>query len=365
MTSLSSLYITGIPTTSADIADQLADETGSGALVFSDSPTFTGSPLTPTPTLASQVANKSYVDAYTFRKVEIGAISSGITAELFTHYAVDTTAGAVTVNLPAGSPGARIAFSDPAGNFSVNSLTLVPNGSETIVGVAPLELNTDFASVLLYWHTSLGRWCFETAENFFAAPVPFTNPIFLNGVCQFVQTTKPTERSAGVALVAGDRWYKTDDQTEWSWNGTYWLGLSPIIRSGYGSRADNGGWQEQNDTTSSDSIIMSPRRGSNYMLFLESAEYLLKVTTADSLNYWDVKWRITAFSELVFVGSLFPGDPGFTVNSPTDTYNKQSLNVLFSHPIWQIVAVGPDARKTGSPSNIFMSYNMILREVFP
>jgi hypothetical protein len=171
MTSLSSLYITGIPTTSTDIADQLTDETGSGALVFSNSPTFTGSPLTPTPTLPGQVANKSYVDAYTFRKVEIGAISSGITAEVSTHYAVDTTAGAVTINLPAGSSGARIAFSDPAGNFSVNSLTLVPNGSETIVGVAPLELNTDFASVLLYWHTSLGRWCFETAENFFAAPV--------------------------------------------------------------------------------------------------------------------------------------------------------------------------------------------------
>ncbi|MFZ9740227.1 MAG: hypothetical protein ACO3EZ_19820, partial [Prochlorotrichaceae cyanobacterium] len=50
------------------------------------------------------------------------------------------------------------------------------------------------------------------------------NPSQQNNVFQFVQTTKPTERSAGVALVAGDRWYKTDDQTEWSWNGTYWLG---------------------------------------------------------------------------------------------------------------------------------------------
>ena len=51
-----------------------------------------------------------------------------------------------------------------------------------------------------------------------------SNPSQQNNVFQFVQTTKPTERSAGVALVAGDRWYKTDDQTEWSWNGTYWLG---------------------------------------------------------------------------------------------------------------------------------------------
>jgi len=50
------------------------------------------------------------------------------------------------------------------------------------------------------------------------------NPSQQNNVFQFVQTTKPTERSAGVALVAGDRWYKNDDGTSWFWNGTYWLG---------------------------------------------------------------------------------------------------------------------------------------------
>jgi len=57
------------------------------------------------------------------------------------------------------------------------------------------------------------------------------NPSQQNNVFQFVQTTKPTERSAGVALVAGDRWYKTDDQTEWSWNGTYWLSLTEFLLS--------------------------------------------------------------------------------------------------------------------------------------
>jgi hypothetical protein len=50
-----------------------------------------------------------------------------------------------------------------------------------------------------------------------------SNPSQQNNVFQFVQTTKPTERSAGVALVAGDRWYKNDDGTSWFWNGTYWL----------------------------------------------------------------------------------------------------------------------------------------------
>ena len=53
------------------------------------------------------------------------------------------------------------------------------------------------------------------------------NPTIQNGVYQFAQNTKPTQRAVGVPLVAGDRWYKTDDQTEWSWNGTYWI--SPPI----------------------------------------------------------------------------------------------------------------------------------------
>jgi hypothetical protein len=49
------------------------------------------------------------------------------------------------------------------------------------------------------------------------------NPTIQNGFYQFVQNTKPTQRAVGVPLVAGDRWFKTNDQTEWSWNGTYWL----------------------------------------------------------------------------------------------------------------------------------------------
>lgn len=47
---------------------------------------------------------------------------------------------------------------------------------------------------------------------------------------QIVSTTKPTTRDNGDALVTGDRWYKDDDQTEWFWNGTYWL--SPLFTVG-------------------------------------------------------------------------------------------------------------------------------------
>jgi len=52
----------------------------------------------------------------------------------------------------------------------------------------------------------------------------------INGVAHFVQTTAPTTRADGSILVAGDRWAKSDDGTEWFWNGTYWLS-PPVVLS--------------------------------------------------------------------------------------------------------------------------------------
>ena len=44
-------------------------------------------------------------------------------------YFVDTSSGAVTVNLPAGSAGAIVAFSDYTRTFGTNALTISPSGS--------------------------------------------------------------------------------------------------------------------------------------------------------------------------------------------------------------------------------------------
>jgi|5B_taG_2_1085324.scaffolds.fasta_scaffold31854_2 hypothetical protein len=51
-------------------------------------------------------------------------------------YFCNTTAGAFTVNLPAGTAGAVVAVKDYAGTFGSNNLTISPNGSEKIGGVA-------------------------------------------------------------------------------------------------------------------------------------------------------------------------------------------------------------------------------------
>lgn len=49
------------------------------------------------------------------------------------------------------------------------------------------------------------------------------NTGLIRGVQHFYTATKPTTRPNGSALVIGDRWWKTDEGTEWFWNGTYWL----------------------------------------------------------------------------------------------------------------------------------------------
>ncbi len=51
-------------------------------------------------------------------------------------YFVDTSSGGVTVNLPAGTAGAIVAFADYTRTFGNNALTITPNGSNKIGGVA-------------------------------------------------------------------------------------------------------------------------------------------------------------------------------------------------------------------------------------
>jgi len=60
--------------------------------------------------------------------------TSTFTAVAGEGYFVNTTGGAVTVNLPAGVAGAVVAIKDYAGTFDTNAVTLVQNGSDKIGG---------------------------------------------------------------------------------------------------------------------------------------------------------------------------------------------------------------------------------------
>ena len=84
---------------------------------------------------------------------QIGSIkTSTFTAANGEGYFVDTSSGAVTANLPAGSVGAIVSFKDYAQNFDTNALTIAANGSEKIEGQTfDLIINTESAAVTLVY----------------------------------------------------------------------------------------------------------------------------------------------------------------------------------------------------------------------
>ena len=85
--------------------------------------------------------------------------TSGFTAVAGEGYFVDTTSGAISVNLPAGTAGAVVAFKDYLGTFDTNALTLVQNGSDKIGGsTVNATLDTEGIAVTLVFIDSTQGW---------------------------------------------------------------------------------------------------------------------------------------------------------------------------------------------------------------
>jgi hypothetical protein len=74
-------------------------------------------------------------------------------------YFCNTSGGAFTVNLPAGSAGAIVSVVDYTNTFQTNALTIAPNGSEKIGGVnANVTLSTEGQSVTLVYVDGTEGW---------------------------------------------------------------------------------------------------------------------------------------------------------------------------------------------------------------
>ena len=74
-------------------------------------------------------------------------------------YFCNTSGGAFTVNLPAGSAGAIVAVSDYTRTFQTNNLTVSPNGSEKIGGIAAdATLSTEGQTATFVYVDSTEGW---------------------------------------------------------------------------------------------------------------------------------------------------------------------------------------------------------------
>jgi hypothetical protein len=112
--------------------------------------------------------------------------TSGFTAVAGEGYFVNTTGGAVSVNLPAGTAGAVVAFKDYANTFDTNALTLVQNGSDKIGGLTDNAiLSTEGVAVTLIFIDSTQGWLVTDSGLQSDAP----NPTFITATGGTITTS--------------------------------------------------------------------------------------------------------------------------------------------------------------------------------
>ena len=74
-------------------------------------------------------------------------------------YFADTSSGAFTMNLPAGTAGAIVSVADYTNTFQTNALTVAPNGSQKIGGIAASNtLSTEGQSITLVYVDDTEGW---------------------------------------------------------------------------------------------------------------------------------------------------------------------------------------------------------------
>ncbi len=113
--------------------------------------------------------------------------TSTFTAVAGEGYFVNTTGGAVTVNLPAGTAGAVVAVKDYANTWDTNNCILSPNGSDKIGGDAiDATLSTEGLAVTLVFIDSTQGWLVTDDGLQSQAPTE-----------QFVTATGGTETTCG------------------------------------------------------------------------------------------------------------------------------------------------------------------------
>ena len=107
--------------------------------------------------------------------------TSTVTAATGVGYFVNTSGGAITVNLPAGSAGAIVGISDYASTSQTNNITVDANGSEKINGdTGPYTIDTKGLAVTLVYVDSTKGWKSVTGSDEDATGVTST-PITATG----------------------------------------------------------------------------------------------------------------------------------------------------------------------------------------
>ena len=189
---------------------------------------------------------------------------------------------------------------------------------------------------------------------------PLNNPVFtgtnlilpnnsrINGVEHFYQDTKPTVRGDGSALAVRDRWYKTNDGTEWFWNGTYWLSNQQ-----YPTYFWNNGSSIISNRSVGGSASFAPCSIELTNIFVESLVFFGYVaTTNDVSNNWSIQ-----VSCLRTAAALFVCPPTLITNTvwgagTTVALAKLTINTFVDSLGSSVQSFGFTLTKNASPGNI-------------
>lgn len=143
----------------------------------------------------------------------------------------------------------------------------------------------------------------------------------INGTAFFVTNTKPTTRIGGGALVAGDKWYKPDEGTEWFWNGTYWLSLPEYSINWIGRSLTS-------DSVTTFANTFTPNWDLSTQLFFTKLKVVYTLSTADSSNHWQVGifrvWNVLDVGTLVTLTS--PATNGVITNTLNQAMNSDHVS---------------------------------------
>ncbi len=112
-----------------------------------------------TVTLAAGASQSGFGQTYSAVSWDTTPKTTTVTGVAGVGYFVNTTAGAITANLPAGTAGDVIAFADYAATWQTNNLTVSPNGTEKIGSInADVTLSTEGQSVTFVYVDSTQGW---------------------------------------------------------------------------------------------------------------------------------------------------------------------------------------------------------------
>ncbi len=146
--------------------DNIQDQDGNN-IINENSNTITIGASGDTVTLASGASQTGFGRTGTV-DWQTGSIkTSTFTAANGEGYFANTSGGAFTMNLPAGSAGAIVSVSDYTRTFATNKLTITPNGSEKIGGVAAsIFLNVNGQALTLVYVDATEGWInIQNAED--------------------------------------------------------------------------------------------------------------------------------------------------------------------------------------------------------